>query len=62
MRESGELIERGRKRLFHVIRKNLGKPNLSESMLKDAIIEDLRAFLFEQTERYPMIIPMLVIV
>ncbi|KRL07678.1 ribonuclease J1 [Liquorilactobacillus hordei] len=62
MRESGELIERGRKRLFHVIRKNLGKPNLSELMLKDAIIEDLRAFLFEQTERYPMIIPMLVIV
>ncbi|KRN34337.1 ribonuclease J [Liquorilactobacillus mali] len=62
MRESGELIERGRKRLFHVIRKNLGKPNLSESMLKDAIIEDLRGFLFEQTERYPMIIPMLVIV
>ncbi|KRM90746.1 ribonuclease J1 [Liquorilactobacillus cacaonum] len=62
MRESGELIERGRKRLFHVIRKNLSKSNLSEAMLKDAIIDDLKSFLFEQTERYPMIIPMLVIV
>ena len=29
-------------------------------MIKDAIISDLQLFLYEQTERHPMILPMLV--
>ncbi|GAJ25338.1 Zn-dependent hydrolase [Liquorilactobacillus sucicola DSM 21376 = JCM 15457] len=62
MRESGELIDRGRRRLFRVMRRTLGKQNVSEAMLKDAIIDDLRRFLYDQTERHPMIIPMLVMI
>ncbi|MFT8360633.1 ribonuclease J1 [Liquorilactobacillus satsumensis] len=62
MRESGELIDSGRKRLFRVMRRTLSKPNVTEGMLREAIIDDLRTFLYEQTERRPMIIPMLVIV
>ncbi|KRL38714.1 ribonuclease J1 [Liquorilactobacillus uvarum] len=62
MRESGELIDRGRRRLFRVMRRTLSKQNVSEVMLKDAIIDDLRRFLYDQTERHPMIIPMLVMI
>ncbi|KRL01398.1 ribonuclease J1 [Liquorilactobacillus capillatus] len=62
MRESGELIDRGRRRLFRVMRRVLSKSNVSEAMLKDAIIDDLRRFLYDQTERHPMIIPMLVMI
>ncbi|KRL04649.1 ribonuclease J1 [Liquorilactobacillus oeni] len=62
MRESGELIDNGRRRLFRVMRRTLNKPNVSEGMLKEAIIDDLRTFLYDQTERKPMIIPLLVIV
>ncbi|WP_311407112.1 ribonuclease J1 [Liquorilactobacillus uvarum] len=62
MRESGELIDRGRRRLFRVMRRTLSKQNVSEAMLKDAIIDDLRRFLYDQTERHPMIIPMLVMI
>ena len=39
---------------------NFRKRHVSESMIKDAIISDLQLFLFEQTERHPMILPMLV--
>ena len=61
MRESGELIK-GRKQVFRSIKRTLKNEKISETMLKDAIVSDLQSFLFEQTERHPLIIPMLVTV
>lgn len=62
MRESGELINKGRKQVFLSIKRTLKNEKISETMLKDAIVSDLQSFLFEQTERHPLIIPMLVTV
>lgn len=62
MRESGELIIKGRKQVFRSIKRTLKNEKISETMLKDAIVSDLQSFLFEQTERHPLIIPMLVTV
>ncbi|MFJ6908804.1 MAG: ribonuclease J1 [Ligilactobacillus ruminis] len=62
MRESGELINKGRKQVFRSIKRTLKNGKISETMLKDAIVSDLQSFLFEQTERHPLIIPMLVTV
>lgn len=62
MRESGELINKGRKQVFRSIKRILKNEKISETMLKDAIVSDLQSFLFEQTERHPLIIPMLVTV
>ena len=62
MRESGELINKGRKQVFRSIKRTLKNEKISETMLKDAIVSDLQSFLFEQTERHPLIIPMLVTV
>lgn len=63
MRESGELINKGQKRIYRIMR-NVFKDNeqVTEAMLRDAIIGDLQEFLFDQTERHPMILPMLVTV
>lgn len=62
MRESGELITKGRKQVFRSIKRTLKNEKISEAMLKDAIVSDLQSFLFDQTERHPLIIPMLVTV
>ena len=62
MRESGELINKGRKQVFRSIKRTLKNEKISETMLKDAIVSDLQSFLFAQTERHPLIIPMLVTV
>lgn len=62
MRESGELINKGRKQVFRSIKRTLKNEKISETMLKDAIVSDLQSFLFEQTDRHPLIIPMLVTV
>ena len=62
MRESGELINKGRKQVFRSIKRTLKNEKISETMLKDAIVSDLQSFLFEQTERHPLIIPLLVTV
>lgn len=62
MRESGELINKGRKQVFRSIKRTLKNEKISEAMLKDAIVSDLQSFLFDQTERHPLIIPMLVTV
>jgi ribonuclease J len=61
MRESGELINQGQRRIYRVIR-NCFKNNeaVTEAQLREAIIADLQEFLFDKTERHPMILPMLV--
>jgi ribonuclease J len=62
MRESEELIESGKRRIFHTLRHALAKKGANETSLREAIISDLKNFLYERTERHPMILPMLVII
>ncbi|MGO3733171.1 MAG: ribonuclease J1 [Vagococcus sp.] len=58
MRESGELIQESQRILFNAIRKALKKPDCNEEMLNEVIIRAIEPFLVEQTERHPMILPM----
>ena len=60
MRESGDLINQGRRHLYRSIKRKLKNDKVSEAQIKNTIISDLQEFLFEQTERHPMILPMLV--
>lgn len=59
MRESGEMISEGQRILFHALREALNSPNCTEGKLKDAMVSALQPFLFDETERHPMIIPMI---
>ena len=60
MRESGELINEGRRRMFATIRQAMRNPHANEASINRAIIDDLQKFLYDQTERHPVIIPMLI--
>ena len=62
MRESGELINKGRQRVYRTIKRTLKNEKITENMLKEAITADLQGFLYDQTERKPMILPMLITV
>lgn len=62
MRESGELIAQGRRRIYRSIKRTFKADKVTENMLKENIITDLQKFLYDQTQRRPMIIPMLVTV
>lgn len=59
MRESGEMIHEGQRLLFNAIREALRDENCTEAKLCDAITAALQPFLFEKTERHPMILPMI---
>ncbi|HGF7853963.1 TPA: hypothetical protein QFP07_002478, partial [Enterococcus faecium] len=43
---------------FHALRECLNGPDCSEYKLKEAMTGALQPFLFERTERHPMILPM----
>ncbi|HGD7083748.1 TPA: ribonuclease J [Enterococcus faecium] len=58
MRESGEMINEAQRILFHALRECLNGPDCSEYKLKEAMTGALQPFLFERTERHPMILPM----
>ncbi|MGP4116829.1 ribonuclease J1 [Levilactobacillus zymae] len=60
MRESGELLNEGRRRVFQTIRRAMRNPKATESSIRNAVIDDLQNFLFEKTERHPMILPMFI--
>lgn len=62
MRESGELIAQGRRRIFRAIKRAFKADKVTEGQIKDAIVSDLQKFLYDQTQRRPMIIPMLVFI
>ncbi|MDT2813707.1 ribonuclease J [Vagococcus carniphilus] len=57
MRESGELIQESQRILFNAIRKALKHKDCDEAMLNEVIINAIQPFLIEQTERHPMILP-----
>ncbi|WP_172187187.1 ribonuclease J1 [Lentilactobacillus kribbianus] len=60
MRESGELLDEGRRLVFKTIRKEMHTKKPTESSIRKAIIDDLQEFLFDKTERHPLILPMLI--
>ncbi|MFC6180130.1 ribonuclease J1 [Lactiplantibacillus daowaiensis] len=60
MRESGDLINEARKHVFRTIRRKMKSDKASEATIRNAIIDDLQSFLFDKTERHPMILPMLI--
>ncbi len=61
MRESTDLIAAAQKHVYHVLRNELGQPELpSDSVLRQKIIEQLSDFLYSKTERRPIILPMLI--
>ncbi|WEV54892.1 ribonuclease J [Leuconostocaceae bacterium ESL0723] len=62
MRESGELINDGRRVVFSTIRRVMNSKKASESDIRQAIIDDLSRYLFDETARKPMILPMLIMV
>lgn len=57
MRESGKLIHDAQRILFTALRKEMKKPHFTESSLNKAMVDALQPFLIEQTERHPMILP-----
>lgn len=59
MRESGEMISEGQTILFNALRESLNQPNCSEFKLREAMSSALQPFLFEKTERHPMILSMI---
>lgn len=56
MRESGEMIHEGQRILFNALREALNEPNCTENKLREAMTGALQPFLFDETERHPMII------
>ncbi|MCK8624729.1 ribonuclease J1 [Apilactobacillus xinyiensis] len=60
MRESGKLLDEGRRLVFRTIRKAMRNKHANESTIRNAIIDDLQEFLFDKTERHPLILPMLI--
>lgn len=60
MRESGDMINEGRRRVFRTIRRAMKDGNATEASIRTAIIDDLQSFLYEKTERHPLILPELI--
>ncbi|HER6566724.1 TPA: ribonuclease J1 [Streptococcus pyogenes] len=58
MRESGNLIRESQRVLFNAIRIALKNKDASIQSVNGAIVNALRPFLYEKTEREPIIIPM----
>lgn len=59
MRESGDLIRESQRILFNAIRIALKNKDASIQTVNGAIVNALRPFLYEKTEREPIIIPMI---
>lgn len=59
MRESGDLIRESQRVLFNAIRIALKNKEASIQSVNGAIVNALRPFLYEKTEREPIIIPMI---
>lgn len=60
MRESGELITAGRRRVYRTIKRSFKGEDVTVGALKNAITADLQSFLYNKTGRNPMVLPMLV--
>ncbi len=61
MRESGELINDAQRVIARGLRKLLttSEDTITEQMVKATITESLKPFLYEKTERHPMVLPVI---
>lgn len=59
MRESGDLIRSGQRVLFNAIREAMHEENANEASVARAMREALSPFLYKQTERSPLVVPMI---
>ena len=62
MRESEDLINEGRKVIFHAILSAMHEPTANEHIIRNAVVSQLQRFLFEQTKRRPLILPMFIMI
>ncbi|KGO32335.1 ribonuclease J1 [Oenococcus alcoholitolerans] len=60
MRESGDLINEGRRVAFATIRKAMLAPNANEGMIRKAVIDEIGHYLYKKTARRPIVIPVLI--
>ncbi len=59
MRESTELIQEGQRILYKAITNALEQPQVTPARLRDAMNDALQPFLYDKTERHPMILSMI---
>ncbi|MDN6627015.1 MAG: ribonuclease J, partial [Pisciglobus halotolerans] len=59
MRESGQLIHDAQRIATKNLKKLFKEGNVTEQMIKTSIIQSLKPFLYERTERNPMILPII---
>jgi len=59
MRESGDLISEGQRILFKALREKLSNDGTTILALRESMVGALQPFLFEQTERHPMVVSMI---
>lgn len=59
MRESGDLIHQAQRLLFNALRRALKAKDCNEASLNKAMVDALQPFLVEQTDRHPIILPMI---
>jgi len=57
MRESEELIQEAQKVAFNSIQRSFRAKQVNEHKLKNNLIDEMKDFLFDQTERRPIILP-----
>lgn len=57
MRESGDLIRNAQRIAEKSIQNSFGYKQVNEYKLRNDLIDDLRNFLYEETERRPMVLP-----
>ncbi|WP_407124399.1 ribonuclease J1 [Weissella paramesenteroides] len=62
MRESEDLINEGRKVIFHAILSAMHETTANEHIIRNAVVSQLQRFLFEQTKRRPLILPMFIMI
>lgn len=59
MRESEELIQKAQKVAFDSIQRSFKQPQLNEYKMRNDLIDSVKAFLFAETERQPIILPVI---
>lgn len=57
MRESEDLIKKAKKVAFNSLQESFNYKHINEYKMRNDLIEDLNTFLYEETERDPMILP-----
>lgn len=62
MRESEDLINEGRKEIFHTILMAMREPNATEHSIRNAVVSHLQRFLYGKTKRRPLILPIFIMV